>query len=117
MSDAAAAAAYATMAREQMGEAPGGVADRARAAGGASGGGGGGGGRGGQEGPDPNELGKFLDALDHYHPTVRLRGVGLGLMVDGTPACLHTYLFGPDSACFSSVHVYPFPGLFRCPRR
>lgn len=67
MSDAAASrgagasSALETLEREQAGEAPGGVAERARA-----------GGR--HEGPDPQELGQFLDALDQYNPTVRACG-------------------------------------------
>lgn len=61
-SSEATAAAYAALERERTGEAPGGVAERGRAAGGVE----------GEQGPDPRELGAFLDALDHYNPTVRV---------------------------------------------
>lgn len=53
---ASSSSAFEMLEREQAGQAPGGVAERARA---------------GQPGPDPQELGQFLDALDHYQPTVR----------------------------------------------
>lgn len=72
-SSEATAAAYAALERERTGEAPGGVAECGRGAGGVE----------GEQGPDPRELGTFLDALDHYNPTVRgcvyVRGIGFPL--------------------------------------